>query len=189
MKRKPFCEISCRLIVSLSQSAELQLRWQPQVLWSCHAKRTMFTFWCRAIAKHSLTMTRQWQASTGKGTIAHLAGWPHLPSAGSPALRRLVVPKNLAKKPVSTGHCRNMPASLDGTIVGDENVMERPRGEIWGGLGQLEVISHPPAPRPSPAFRPWVNLYQPRRALPRLPNTSLAWWICPNCFRGLANTY
>lgn len=92
-----------------------------------------------------------------------LAGVSSLPSAGSPALGRLLVPKPLVKKPVGTSHGRNMPASLGQTVVGDGDVRERPRGETWGGLGQmvLAVVPHPPAPRPSPEARPWVTLRQP----------------------------
>lgn len=99
----------------------------------------------------------------GKGPRTPLAGHPRLPGRHEqcPLCR---IPsaqeaKHLVKKPIGTSHSRNVLAGLDQTVVGDEDVRERPGGETWGGLGQM--VPHPPVPRPSPASQPWVTLYQP----------------------------
>lgn len=123
------------------------------MLRSCRAKRTVFTFWCRVIAKHSLTATRQRYVGTGKGHVhpgqdGHLSpyGVSGVPSAASPALGRLVVPKRLVKERVGISHGRNMLAGLGQTIVGDEDVKEGPRGETWVVLGQMVLVVIPHLP-------------------------------------------
>lgn len=182
MKRKPCCKISCRLIVSLSWLAELQLHWQPQVLRSFPAGRTTLIFWCNAIEKHSLTVTRQWQVGMGKGPRTPLAGHPRLPGRHEEC-RLCWIPsaqeaKHLVKKPIGTSYSRNMLASLDQTVVGDEDVRERPGGETWGGSGadgppsacpktlsSISAMGYPvPAltwPAAAPPTSPWHSGYAP----------------------------
>lgn len=89
------------------------------------------------------------------------------PFTVSPLLGRLVIPKYLVKKTVGTSHGGNMPAILGQAIVGDEDVRERPRGETWGGLGQmvLVVTPHLPALGPSPEIQQQVIPCQPQPAL------------------------